>query len=293
MSNTLKRRIFIAGAGSLLAMPFVSRSFAAETKDIYYNSTEKLDENSLPAKALKLALSKIDKGYQLKPSPVGYQSHTGLLNAFKTGGEIDVSWMGADKTIWDATLPVPMPIDAGLLGHRLLLIDGKRQAEFSSVGSLQELRRFIAIQGPGWGDIDILRNSGITVRTGLYKNLFRMTVGRRADFFPRAVYEAIDEQEQQVGDVPDLAVEQHLILKYRFAVMFFVSKKRPALQEDILAGLKAAHRDGSYQQMFNADRNVATALSKGNLGQRKIIEIENPHLPNDVNLIDEKYWLTV
>jgi hypothetical protein len=289
----MRRRQFIAFSASTLALPWVSRAFAGDEIPILYNATEKLDDTSLPANALRLALSKIDKPYVLKPSPVGYPTQTGLVNALATGGDVDICWVGVDRTVWEATLPVPFPIDGGLLGYRLFLINGERQVDFQSVTSIETLRRFIAIQGPGWGDIDILRNAGITVRTGLYKNLFRMTVGGRADFFPRAAFEAINEQKQHVSTAPNLAVEQNLILKYNFALMFFVSKKKPELQNDILKGLEAAHADGSYQSMFKADQNVATALAEGNLDKRTLIEIENPMLPPGVKAIDRRYWFSV
>lgn len=289
----MKRREFVAVSASLLAMPWARRAFAGDEVPLFYNATEKVDETSLPAKALKLALSKLDKPYVLKPSPVGYPTQSGLINALSTGGDIDICWVGADRTAWDATLPVPFPIDGGLLGYRLFLINADRQPNFSGVKSLDALRSFVAIQGPGWGDIDILRNAGLTVRTGLYKNLFRMTVGGRADYFPRAAFEAINEHKQYVGDVPKLAVEQDLILKYKFTMMFFVSKKKPELRDDIMKGLAKAHSDGSYQAMFQSDENVAAALSQGNLGQRTLIEIENPKLPSEINAIDKRYWFSV
>jgi len=289
----MQRRKFLTISATMLSMPWVRRSFAGEELRIFYNSTEKIDDTSLPAKALKLAISKIDKPYVLKPSAVGYPTQSGLVNALATGENVDVCWVGVDRTVWDTTLPVPFPIDGGLLGYRIFLINGDRQAEFGSVRSIDELRRFTAIQGPGWGDIGILRNAGITVRTGLYKNLFRMTVGGRADFFPRAAFEAINEQRHNVATAPGLAVEESLILKYNFALMLFVSKNRPELRDDLLKGLIAAHADGSYQEMFKADQNVATALAQGNLDQRRLIEIENPMLPSDVKSIDRRFGFSL
>lgn len=288
----MKRRSFLVMATSALAMPWVRQSFAGEEIPVLYNNIEKIDDTSLAAKALKLALSKIDKPYVLKPTPVGYPTQSGLMNAMSTGGGSDVCWVGADKAAWEATLPVPFPVDGGLLGYRLFLIEAGRQKDFSAVKSIDQLRRFIAIQGPGWGDIEILRNAGITVRTGLYNNLFRMTTAGRADFFPRAAFEAINEQKLHLDKAPGLAVEETIILKYKFALMLFVTKSKPGLRDDILAGLKAAHADGSYQAMFKADTNVATALKYGHLAERTLIEIGNPMLPSDVNAIDKQYWFS-
>jgi hypothetical protein len=280
-------------SAAALTTPWVRRSYAGEQIDILYNASVNVDESSLGAKALRLALSKTDKPYVLKPSPVGYPTQSGLVNALSTGGAIDICWIGVDKTAWSATLPVPFPIDGGLLGYRLFLIAASRQKDLLGVQTIEQLRSHIAIQGPGWGDIDILRNAGITVRTGLYKNLFRMTTGGRADFFPRAAYEAINEQKQYADVAPGLAVEQSLVLKYKFALMFFVSKKKPELRDDVLAGLKAAHADGSYQAMFQTDTNVATALSEGRLSKRTLIEIQNPGLPAEIASIEKNYWFSV
>lgn len=287
------RRHFLLGAAMALATPYVSRASAAEPNTIFYNAVETVDDTSLAAKALKLALSKCATKYSLQPSPTGYPTQSGAMNALGNGGQLDILWVGTEKSLAKQALPVLFPIDGGLLGYRLFLINAARQDEFSQVKSLDDLRRFIAIQGPGWGDIAILRNSGLTVRTGLYKNLFRMTVGGRADYFPRAGFEALNEQAQHVGEAPGLAVESSLILKYPFCLMFYVSKSRPELQRDILAGLIAAHEDGSYQAMFKADANIGKALTAGHLDQRRLIEIPNPNMPDDVAAIDRRYWLSV
>lgn len=288
----MQRRSFLVLGASTVAMPWVRRVFAGDKIPVIYNQTENM-ESSLAGRALALALSKTGKPYVLEPSAVGYPSQSGLMNALATGGALDICWVGADKTAWNAALPVLFPIDGGLLGYRIFLINAGRQKDFDTVASIDQLRRFIAIQGPGWGDIDILRNAGITVRTGHYRNLFRMTAYGRADFFPRAAFEAINEQKQYGADIPELGVEQALMLKYRFTLMFFVTKAKPDLRDDVLAGLKSAFQDGSYQAMFTADANIATALSKGNLNKRKIIEIDNPSLPAEVNSIDSRYWFKV
>lgn len=290
----MRRRHFLLGTAAVaLSTPYLSRAAATESTTIYYNADSRFDDTVLAAKALKLALSKCDKRYVLQPSPVGYATQPGAVNALRSGAQLDIIWVGTEKALAEAALPVLFPIDGGLLGYRLFLINQTRQPDFSKVKSLEDLRRFIAIQGPGWGDIDILRNSGLTVRTGLYKNLFRMTVAGRADYFPRAAFEALNEQAEHIAEVPGLAVEESLILKYPFCLMFYVSKARPELRRDIEAGLIAAHQDGSYQAVFKADANIAKSLTEGHLDKRTVIDIPNPNMPDDVAAIDRRFWFSV
>ncbi|SIQ13975.1 hypothetical protein SAMN05880590_102223 [Rhizobium sp. RU35A] len=274
---------------ALAASCLVNSAQAADTLDIYYNSAGG-KEKTLGYQVLQLAIEKSGKPYVLKPSPTGYSSNAGMVDAIANGAQIDIAWVNAAKAVSAKLLSVPFPIDRGLGGYRLFLIDGARQAEFSRVKTLENLKAFIALQGTGWADVDVMRKSGLTVRTGPQKNLYRMTMGRRGDYFARGVNEALNEQAKQVADVPGLAVEKTLVLQYPSASIFYVSKSRPDLRDDLMRGLEQAWKDGSFDKVFQANPDIRLAFDKGDLKTRTILKIPNPNLPEDILAMDARYW---
>ena len=262
---------------------------AASDMEIHYNSSGNR-EKTLGFEVLKLAIEKSGKPYVLKPSKTGYSSNAGMVDAIANGAEIDIAWVNAAKAVSAKLLSVPFPIDRGLGGWRLFLIDGTRQAEFSQVKDLNDLKKFIALQGTGWADVDVLRKSGLTVRTGPQKNLYRMTIGQRGDYFARGVNEALNEQAKQVAELPSLAVETSLVLQYPSASIFYVSKSRPELRDDLIRGLETAWADGSFEETFLSYPDIKLALDNGHLDARTLIRIPNPNLPDDILAMDAKYW---
>lgn len=279
----------ILGAIALAASCLFSGAEAADKLDIYYNSAGG-KEKTLGYQVLQLAIEKSGKPYVLKPSPTGYSSNAGMVDAIANGAQIDIAWVNAAKAVSAKLLSVPFPIDRGLGGYRLFLIDGARQGEFSRVKTLDDLKSFIALQGTGWADVDVMRKSGLTVRTGPQKNLYRMTMGRRGDYFARGVNEALNEQAKQVADVPGLAVEKTLVLQYPSASIFYVSKSRPELRDDLMRGLEQAWKDGSFEEIFLSNPDIRLAFEKGDLKTRTILKIPNPNLPEDILAMDARYW---
>lgn len=262
---------------------------AQEAKVIYYNSSGN-KEKTLGFKALQLAFEKIGNPYVLKPSTIGFNTTNAMIEALTNGDKLDILWASASNKASEKLLAVPFPIDRGLLGMRILLIDGARQNEFSQVKNLDDLKKFKALQGLGWADVDVLRKSGLIVRTGSPKNLYKMTVGRRGDHFARGAFEAFNEQAREVANVPGLAVEKTILLQYESSNTFYVKKNNTKLRDDILRGLEIAWKDGSYNALFFDDADVKTALSKGDFKNRTLIKINNPNFPTDLSQADARYW---
>ena len=206
-------------------------------------------EAGLPFQVLKLGLSKSGKTYVLKPSPIGRANAQRTADAMAADGPIDVEWIGASIFDDKKMLPVLFPIDRGLLGYRVFLIDGARQNEFSQIKTLSDLRKMVALQGAGWTDVNVLRSAGLRVRTApdLPRRLFRMTVGGRADYFPRGALEAYGEKTKFANTAPGLEVEDALMLHYPYSTIFYVKKTDRALRDDLYRGLVAAFNDGSLQ----------------------------------------------
>ena len=87
-----------------------------------------------------------------------------------------------------------------------------------------------------------------------------------------------------------LAVDSHLMLRYRMPYMLFVQKGNEELQEHIFTIIDEIFADGTYEQMFFADREVKMALSLAKLEQRTIIDLENPYLTEETKSMPQEYF---
>jgi len=193
------------------------------------------------------------------------------------------------KELDEGMIPVPFPIDKGLLGYRVSLISRDNQAKIAGVVDIAGLRSLVIGQGANWGDVAIYEFNRIAVETAMdYNSLFPMLLHGRFDLFPRGVTEAPQELAAYGAQYPGLAIDEHLLIKYRYAQFFYVSKSAPRLAERLLAGLERMAGDGSFDALFA--RHFAESLSGLDLGRRVVIELENPFLPAWVPFDREELW---
>lgn len=268
-----------------------ARTSTPAPRIIYYNQGNGLvTERTLGFKVLELALQKSGVRYELRPSPVGRVTEPRAIEAIRTGNQMDVAMLGASDHADALLAPVRIPVDRGLLGYRIFMIDRTRQPEFDNVRTREDLARYTALQGKGWPDTRILRNAGITVWTGAYSRLFAMTVAGRGDMYPRGVVEAYGELELHRPELPTLVLEKGLALHYRFTSFFYVAKSNTVLLGHLYRGMERAYADGSYDRLFNTDPSVRRALALTDLRHRRIIEMDNPFLSPETRAIPEHYW---
>lgn len=193
------------------------------------------------------------------------------------------------KDFDEGMIPVPFPIDKGLLGYRVALIARWNQEKIDQVGNLEQLRRLKVGQGSNWGDVAIYRHNRVPVETAqTYDSLFLMLLHGRFDLFPRGVTEAPQELAAYGRIYPELAIDRHLLIKYPFPQFFYVSKSDPHLAERLREGLEAMLRDGSFDALF--EKHFAKRLAALKLGQRVVIELENPFLPSWVPFQRKELW---
>lgn len=186
-------------------------------------------------------------------------------------------------------IPVPYPIDKGLLGYRVALIRKERAAEVAAIDTLEELRTFTVGRGTGWGDVKIFQHNGVHVETApKYESLFKMLDGGRLDLFPRGVTEAPQELAMFGKEYPDLVIAERVLIKYRYAQFFYVSKTAPRLAERIGAGLEAMIADGSLDALFQ--QHFGRTIADLELAKRTAITLENPFLPDWVPLDRKELW---
>ena len=174
---------------------------------------------------------------------------------------------------------------------RLSFIHADAQEKFNQINTLADLKQLKAAQGVGWADNKILENAGIPTFSGRYSSLFRLiNDGDKIDFFPRALVEIFAERSELVAQYPNLAIEQHLLIRYPFAQFFFVSPEYPKLAKAIQTGLERAYADGSFMKFFNDNPKIREALASANLDQRVTIALPNPDMTPLLKSIPAQYW---
>jgi hypothetical protein len=200
---------------------------------------------------------------------------------------VDLFWGMTSRERERKLLTVRIPLDKGLIGWRVSLINADRPQLFKDVKTLRQLSAFRAGQGQDWPDTQILQHAGLPVLTSPdYPNLFSMLRQRRYDYFPRSVIEVQQELASPSGK--GLMLDPYLLLHYPTAFYFFVSPLRPELARMLQQGLEKSVRDGSFDQLFktfNSDHLRALKLSG-----RTVIELDNPLLPEDTPLARRELW---
>jgi len=196
------------------------------------------------------------------------------------------------KILDEGMIPVPFPIDKGLLGYRVALIDARNQEKSAAVDNIEQLRSLRVGQGSHWGDVRILEHNRVPVQTAnTYESLFPMLLTGRFDLFPRSAIEVALELAEYGPLFPNLALDQHLLIRYPYAQCFYVSKSEPQLAARLAAGLTRMAKDGSFDALF--DKYFAKSLRELRLDQRVVIDLDNPFLPAWVPLDRPELWFHI
>ncbi len=278
------RRLLGAAAGLMMAV--IGAQSAAMT--IVYPAKESSSDRRprYPVQVLELALERSLQRFDLTPSGVSMQQERSLRAL--EGGLIDVAWSVATAERTRRLRCIPIPIDRGLIGWRVLLVRGGDAARFAEVKSLADLSLFRAGMGHDWPDLAVLKAAGIPVVTATsYESLFQMLSRGRFDAFPRALSEVEGEllAHQDLG----LEIEPRLLLHYPAGLYFFVNRDNHQLATDIEQGLRLAINDGSLNAAFAAE--FETGLSKLALPSRRVLTIEHDALATEMPAdLPEQWW---
>jgi ABC-type amino acid transport substrate-binding protein len=199
-------------------------------------------------------------------------------------GRIDTSVFGWTAEREEKFYQVRVPLDRGLIGYRVLLIRKADQEKFNSVRTLDDLKKFRFGLLDSWSDVTILQHNKLTVIPGNnFDGLFKMLDIGRFDAFSRDISEIQRELERHSNELPNLAIENTLLLRYPSARYFFV-KKTPAglqLRTRVEAGLEMMKKDGSLDALFIKYRSEE--IGKFKFNKRHIIELANPNSPPDAD----------
>ena len=261
-------------------------SVAARTVVYPRAETDADDRDRYPVQLLQLALKKAHASYDLKPHPV-FMLQVRAMREVEQQSGLDIVWTMTSAERERALLPIRVPIDRGLLGWRLLLVQPARLPEFASTTTLAQLQALRGGQGADWPDTTILRAAGLQVDESVrYGDLFQKLAAGRIDYFPRSVQEIWGELDVHRGE--GFVIEPTLALHYPTAMYFFVNKQRTELAADIRKGLDIALRDGSFQALFM--QNFGEIIKRSQLEKRRVFEMGNPLLPPATPLADARLW---
>jgi hypothetical protein len=275
--------------GCLCALLFGTAPLAAfgATLVLYPRPESQRDARaSYPVALLTLCLDKAGGDYQLRPSELHMQQGRSL-RFLEQGKYIDIVWTVTSEEREQAFLPIRIPIDRGLIGWRLLLIQQKNRAAFAAVTSKDALAALRAGQGHDWPDTEVLRQNHFEVATSTsYDALFNMLALGHIAYFPRSVAEVWPEVDAR--PTLGLEVEQSLVIHYPEALYFFVNRRNTALASAVEKGLRAAIADGSMDALFA--QYHGDAIRRAKLMARRVITMPNPLLPASARPADRALW---
>lgn len=238
---------------------------------------------------LRQALERSGAGHSLQPSNKAMPQSRAQLSLEQNDGHVQVMWTMTTRERELSLLPIRIPIYKGLIGWRVMLVREEDRDWLKSISSLAQLKPMRFGQRADWPDSHILRSNGLQVITSQsYESLFRMLDAGRFDLFPREVVTAWDEQQRASAQGLKLAVDSHIVIHYPTAFYFFTSRARADLAADIQRGLEAMIADGSFDRLF--EQYHGETLRQARLDQRRVIELQNPDLPEQTPFARKELW---
>lgn len=203
---------------------------------------------------------------------------------------LDIIWSSATPDEGSQLTPVRIPIFKGLTGYRIFVIRQGEQARFDGIQHVSELKKMLAGQGAFWGDTSILEQAGIKVVTSTRaRKLWQMLHKKRFDYLPLGMHEPWKDID--IRPSLSLTVEKNILLKYPFALFFYINKTNRILFEYISKGMKIALEDGSYDALLRQSDMLKNMVAFANVENRRVIELSNPHFHQFTPADNLQYWL--
>ena len=193
-------------------------------------------------------------------------------------GEVDVHVRGImPEQYKDTTLVVPVPLDKGLSGYRVMLLHKDTQEPLGAVKSLADLRRFRLGVVTGWVSRVLFEANALnTVPVSSYRGVFYMLDAKRVDLFARSVVMVADELAfaKQQG-LSSLVADDTLLLHYPFSFFFVVANndKGRNLHQRLSLGLQRLKDSGAFERRYQT--MFAKVLRDVRLDGRRVIELRN------------------
>jgi len=237
-------------------------------------------EHAFGFQVLGLALQRSGQPYQLRLSDslisskaAWHQLAAGLVSVIDNGS---TARLGGHADL------VPIPIDFGLGGCRMLL--GRRDVlmRLRGVHRIEDLQSFVFGQGLAWTDSSILRKAGLHVEEGDFDSLVRMLQGGRFDLLPLGSDEAYSILDPLRDLAPDVDIDAGVGLLYPYPRVFYVNPGNRELHAALMRGLGVAHADGSLSALLKRTPGIGPILTGQRALPTTLIGLANPLLPTGV-----------
>lgn len=206
-------------------------------------------------------------------------------------GHLDVAVaIGSKALLQKPVIVIPLPLQRGMLGWRLLLANRGGAAKLAQVSSLAALRPLRLGFVRTFADYPAMQANGLTlVDSADYQGMFRMLAANRMDYLSRGVGEVFAEYDTLLAHAQSgIDIEPQLALHYRADWFFIVNPARPELAARIAHGLDIARSDGSYERAFEG--SFGPLLARAKLESRRVIELANPAFPDLDDHIPADWW---
>lgn len=193
---------------------------------------------------------------------------------------VDIANVATSNEREENLLPIPIPIDGGLLGFRVCVVLRESLPMFEGINSVSDLQEAgIRIgQGAHWPDTPILQVNGVSVVThSRYEILFRMLENHRFECFARGVSEVLFDLEMENNK--NLVIEPDLLIAYPMPSYFFVSLDDHETAQRLQLGMERAIHDGSFGEYLK--RFYGRAMKELQLQKRKVLVLNNPFLTEE------------
>ena len=203
---------------------------------------------------------------------------------------IHVTFVPTSREREESFRAVPIPLDQGLLGLRLLLIKESSQVRFDRIQNETELReKMLGGFNTNWSDYGIYESNGLKVLPATkYETLFKMLESGRFDYFSRGLIEVWSELDNFKSQYPDLRVENRFAFYYNIPVYFFVHKDNEQLAQRIETGLKRIQASGAFSNLFQA--YYGEHILRAKLDKRRIIILQSPQGPQGIPVMKPFWW---
>lgn len=285
----------LAVAAGLAPLSMAQAADAAAQWRFVHNAPEAVDDHRYDYhwRVLRAALDATREkygAYTLEPS-VAMSEKLQVVEMQRPRGALNTLVLDATMALEQALQPIKIPIDKGLLGYRVFLIQAEDQPRFTAVQSLQALRQFSFGQGRDWSDVAVYKAAGLPVVTGSsYEGLFHMLMLRRFEAFGRGVTEVSGELAHWRKKYPQMAIENELLLYYPLPVYFWFPRTAEGQRhaQRVEEGMLALIADGTLDRLF-AEEYGSTIESLG-LRDRRMLRIANPNLSSGHPFDNKAYW---
>ncbi len=267
-----------------LAVVFSSPLSAAEDIKLWYRNYDKLAIRDFIDTALQVTENSHGPANLVRSIQVPLGR---AVNQLESGKDVDliVTALTAEKE--KKFNIIYEPIDKGLLGIRICLVQKRNVDFFKGMNSIADFRAQKTRFGVGshWIDHQVMSYNDLDIiHAPVYERLFKMLKADRFECLPRSINEIDLEIARHKRD---LAIEPHIAFAYPQSDFLILNKSNKTLFQRLETGIERMSADGSLQALF--DKHYSHLLRKHKLFSRKVIFLETQMLSkNALSAINEK-----